>query len=186
MRTAILALFCTTAAWVALADELPRPTPAFTILRSGAPPIQLSQYHGKLVVLAFIHTTCPHCQALTGTLGPIARDYTPKNVQFVECAFNTNADQLVPQFIQQFQPAFPVGWSSDPAVRAFLQYSAMDTRMFYVPHMVFLDANGMIRSDYPGESPFFQNPDTNIRAELDKLLKAGAATASHATSARKK
>jgi hypothetical protein len=44
----------------------------------------------------------------------------------------------------------------------------------------------MIRSDYPGESPFFQNPDTNIRAELDKLLKAGAATASHATSARKK
>jgi thiol-disulfide isomerase/thioredoxin len=155
-------------------------------MRTGAPPIQLSQYHGKLVVLAFIHTTCPHCQALTGTLGPIARDYTPKNVQFVECAFNSGADQLVAQFIQQFQPAFPVGWSNEAAVRAFLQYSVMDTRMFYVPHMVFLDADGMMRSDYPGESPFFQNPETNIRAELEKLLKAGAATTSHAANAKKK
>jgi cytochrome oxidase Cu insertion factor (SCO1/SenC/PrrC family) len=187
MRTAILALLCTTAAAVALADDLPRSAPPFTIMRAGAPPIQLSQYHGKLVVLAFIHTTCPHCQALTGTLAPIVRDYTPKNVQFIECAFNQNADQLVPQFIQQLQPAFPVGWSNDAAVRAFLQYSVMDTRMFYVPHMVFLDANGMIRSDYPGEADFFKNPDTNIRAELDKLLKAGAATASHgATTAKKK
>jgi hypothetical protein len=124
---------------------------------------------------------------LTGTLGPIARDYTSKGVQFLECAFNEGADQLVPQFIQQFQPAFPVGWSNDAAVRAFLQYSVMDTRMFYVPHMVFLDANGMIRSDYPGENDFFKNPEINIRAELEKLLKAGAATPSHAaTSAKKK
>jgi len=179
-------LLCAVAAGVAPADDLPRQSPPFTIMRAGAPPIQLSQYHGKLVVLAFIHTTCPHCQALTGTLGPIARDYTPKNVQFVECAFNTGAEQLVAQFIQQLQPMFPVGWSTDAAVRSYLQYSAMDTRMFYVPHMVFLDANGMIRSDYPGENAFFQNPDTNIRAELDKLLKAGGATASHAANARKK
>jgi thiol-disulfide isomerase/thioredoxin len=138
------------------------------------------------VALAFIHTTCPHCQALTGTLGPIAREYTPKGVQFVECAFNAGADQLVPAFIQQLQPAFPVGWSTDVAVRAYLQYSVMDTRMFYVPHMVFLDANGMIRDDYPGESDFMKNPETNIRAELDKLLKAGAATTTGAAGAKKK
>lgn len=186
MRTAIIALLCTTAAWVALADDLQRPSQPFTILRAGAPPIQLSQYRGKIVALAFIHTTCPHCQALTGSLGPIARQYAPKGVQFIECAFNQGADQLVPQFIQQFQPPFPVGWSNDAAVRAYLQYSAMDARMFYVPHMVFLDARGMIRSDYPGESDFFKNPETNIRAELDKLLKAGAATTAGNVSAKKK
>jgi hypothetical protein len=187
MRTAILTLLCTTMS-VALADEpaLPRPSPPFTILRAGAPPIQLSQYHGKLVVLAFILTTCPHCQALTGTLGPIARDYAAKNVQFVECAINAGADQLVPQFIQQFQPAFPVGWSNDASARAYLQFSVMDTRSLYVPHIVFLDARGMIRSDYPGESDFIKNPETNIRAELDKLLKAGAATIAAPVTAKKK
>jgi thiol-disulfide isomerase/thioredoxin len=175
MRTAILALLCTTAAAIALADDPARPAPPFTILRSGGPPIQLSQYHGKLVVLAFIHTTCPHCQLLTGTLGPIARDYAPKGVQFVECAFNAGADQLVPAFIQQLQPPFPVGWATDAAVRVYLSFSAMNA-MFYVPHLVFLDGNGIIRGDYPGESDFMKNPETSIRAELDKLLKAGAAT----------
>jgi hypothetical protein len=95
----------------------------------------------------------------------------------LECAFNGGAEQLVPQFIQQFQPPFPVGWSNDAAVRAFLQFSVMDTKMFYVPHMVFLDRKGMIQADYPGESTaFYQNPDTNIRAELDQLLKAETAT----------
>lgn len=186
MRTAILALLCTTTVWVALADDPARPSPPFTILRAGAPPIQLSQYHGKIVALVLINTGCQHCQLLTKTLAPIARDYTPKGVQFVECAFNPGADQLVAQFILQFQPAFPVGWSNDPAVRAFLGYSAMDTRLSYVPHMVFLDAKGMIRSDYPAESPLFKNTETNIRAELDELLKAGAATRAGVAGAKKK
>jgi thiol-disulfide isomerase/thioredoxin len=171
MRTAILVLLSTVAAFGADALHL---SPAFTINRPGAPAIQLSQYRGKIVALAFILTTCPHCQALTGTLIPIAKEYAPKGVQFVECAFNAGAEQLVPQFVQQFQPPFPVGWSTDPAVRSYLQYSVMDTRNLYVPHMVFLDRKGMIRGDYPGESPFFQNPDANIRAELEKLLKPAA------------
>lgn len=154
------------------ASDVAHPAPPFTILRAEGPPIQLSQYRGKILALAFIHTTCPHCQALTSVLNPIAREYAPKGVQFLECAFNTAADQAVPQFIHQFQPPFPVGWSNDSAVRSFLQFSAMDPKMFYVPHMVFIDRKGMIRSDYPGESPFFQNPETSIRTELDKILKA--------------
>ena len=185
MRTAILAMLCAAAAFVATADNGGKPAPPFTVLRSGGPPIQLSQYRGKIVALAFIHTTCPHCQALTTVLSPIARDYTPKGVQFIECAFNTGADQLVSAFIQQFQPAFPVGFSNDAAVRSFLSYSAMDSKMFYVPHMVFIDKKGMIFSDYPGEhATFYQNPDTNIRAELDKMLKA--ATAAPTTAGAKK
>jgi hypothetical protein len=40
--------------------------------------------------------------------------------------------------------------------------------------MVFLDRRGMIQADYAGESDFFKDPATNIRAELEKLLKAAA------------
>ena len=175
MRTAFLSLFLAAAASLAVAaDTLPKPAPSFTISRQGGPPIQLNQLKGKLVVLTFILTTCPHCQALTTALTPIAKEYSSKNVMFVECAFNQDADKLVPDFVKQFNPPFTVGWSTDPAVQAF--GSAMDTKMYYVPHMVFIDANGMIRSDHPGEDKFFQNPETNVRAELDSLLKAGAAT----------
>jgi thiol-disulfide isomerase/thioredoxin len=186
MRTAILALLFTTVVSVALADDPPRPAPPFTIQRVGAPPIQLSQYRGKIVALILMNPTCPHCQALTGTVAPVAREYAPKGVQFLECAFSPTSEQQLPQFIQQFQPAFPVGWSNDPAVRALLGYSPMDTRLSYVPHMVFLDAHGMIRDDYPADSDLFKNPETNIRAELDKLLKAGPATPSGSANAKKK
>ena len=179
MRTAILALLLSASAvLVATAADPARPSPPFTIQRVGGPPMQLSQFHGKIVALAFISTTCPHCQALTGTLGPIAREYTPKGVQFLECAFNPNADQLVSQFIQQFQPPFPVGYSNDAAVRAYLGYSVMDQRVLYVPHMVFLDQKGMLRDDIAAEHPtFFLNTEASVRAELDKLLKEPATTA---------
>jgi thiol-disulfide isomerase/thioredoxin len=172
-------------AFIALADDPPRPAPPFTIMRPGAPPLQISQFKGKVVALVLINTGCPHCQALTGTLGPVARDYAAKGVQFIECAFSPNSEQTVPAFVQQFQPAFPVGWSTDPAVRTFLGYSAIDTRLSYVPHMVFLDARGMIRDDFPAENEFFKNPETNTRAELDKLLK-GPATATGSAGVKKK
>jgi thiol-disulfide isomerase/thioredoxin len=191
MRTAILALLFITTSWVALADDAPRPAPPFTIMRAGGPPIQISQFKGKVVALILMNPTCPHCQALTKAVGPIAAEYAPKGVQFLECAFNPNPEQAVAQFIQQFQPAFPVGWSTDPAVRMFLGYSAMDTRLSYVPHMVFLDAHGMIRDDFPAESELFKTdapgtPEIRIRAELDKLLKSGATTTSAGTGVKKK
>jgi thiol-disulfide isomerase/thioredoxin len=177
MRTAVLTLLCITASWVvALADDPPRPAPPFTIMRAGAPPLQISQYRGKIVALILMNPTCPHCQKLTETVAPLAAEYAPKGVQFLECAFNPTADQDLPKFIQQYHPAFPVGWSNDPAVRAFLGYTPIDTRLSYVPHMVFLDARGMIRDDYPADNDLFKNPETGIRAELDKLLKTGAAT----------
>ncbi|HLK62463.1 MAG TPA: TlpA disulfide reductase family protein [Bryobacteraceae bacterium] len=192
MRTAIPAVLFTMCAWVglgnvALADDAPRPAPPFTIMRAGAPPLQLSQLKGKVVALVLISTGCPHCQALTtNTLNPLAKEYTPKGVQIVEVAFAPSADQSVPGFIQQYKPTFPVGWSNDPAVRAFLGYSATDQRLAYVPHMVFVDAKGMIRDDFPAESSFFQNPETNTRAELEKLLKPAPATSAGSHAAKKK
>jgi thiol-disulfide isomerase/thioredoxin len=123
------------------------------------------------VALAFISTTCPHCQDLTRLLGPLSREYALRGVQVLECAFNDQAQPNMAAFLQLLQPPFPVGWISHATAMAYLQRSILDTRPFYVPHMVFLDRRGIIRADCPGESDFFKDPATNIRAELEKLLK---------------
>ena len=101
----------------------------------------------------------------------MSREYALRGVQVLECAFNDDAKQTMAQFLQQLQPAFPVGWTSRAAAMAYLQRTILDTRPLYVPHMVFLDRRGVIRADYPGESDFFKDPPANIRAELEKLLK---------------
>jgi len=178
MRTALgalLGLAVLTAAAQPAAQPEARPSPPFTIRRVGSPDIQLSQYKGKIVLLVFILTTCPHCQELTRELNPIAREYEARGVQVVECAFNLNAGELVPGFIQQLQPAFPVGWTDNDSVMAYVGRSLVDRRPFFVPHVVFLDRRGMIEGDYAGESDFMKTPAPSIRAELDKMLKAGGA-----------
>jgi thiol-disulfide isomerase/thioredoxin len=166
------------AAFVAVAADQPaRQSPAFIIHQAGGVELPVAKFRGKVVMLAFIHTTCPHCQDFTRLVNPIAQEYAPKGVQFLECAFNQGAAELVQPFVAQFHQPYPVGWADDAAVRAYLGYSFIDTRPMYVPHVVFLDKRGMIRSDYPGESKFFQNPLVNVRAELDKLLAAPAESA---------
>jgi thiol-disulfide isomerase/thioredoxin len=174
MRTAIPVFLCAMSAFTAMAADPPRPSPPLEIERLNAPAVQLSQYRGKVVALAFIFTTCSHCQDLTKVLIPLSREYALRGVQVLECAFNDDAKQNIGEFLKQFQPPFPVGWINRAAAMAYLQRSVLDTKPLYVPHMVFLDGRGIIRADYPGESDFFKDPAANIRAELEKLLKAPA------------
>ena len=180
MRTALTALLCATALFTGSAAEPPRKALPLTISRIADPPITLSQYKGKVVALAFIYTTCPHCQHLTTILNQVAKDYAARGVQVLECAFNDDAVPSLPEFIKQFNPPFPVGYNSRAAITTYLGYSIVDTRPLYVPHMLFIDRAGMIRGDYPGEAPFFQDPDGNVRKELDKMLKAPATTSASA------
>jgi len=164
------------------AADIPRTASALSINRLNGPPLELSTYRGKVVALTFIYTTCTHCQALTVTLNSLAAEYAPRGVQFVECAFNADAETTMQQFLDRYHPPFPVGWATDAIVRSFLQVSYIDTRPLYVPHMVFIDRAGMIRDDYRGEGDFFLKPEANIRAELEKLLapkKPASAPPSH-------
>jgi len=155
------------------AAEPARPSPPFEIQRLKGPALRVSQYRGRIVALAFIDTTCPHCQDLTGTLKGIAREYAARGVAVIECAFNDDAHAALGGFVERFAPPFPVGWNTRAAVMSYLQYSIMDPRPVYVPHMIFIDRGGIIRADHPGEDVFFKNPEANIRAELEKLLKGG-------------
>jgi thiol-disulfide isomerase/thioredoxin len=166
---------CLAVAAVAAVANAPRPSPPFAIQRVGAPPLSIESLRGKIVLLALIDTNCSHCQDLTRSLGPIAKEYESRGVQVVECAFNEAAQSALPGFIKEFQPPFPVGYSNRAAVDAYLQRSVMDIRPLYVPHLVFLDRNGVIRGDYAGESDFMVNAPENIRQELDKLLSAAPA-----------
>jgi peroxiredoxin len=162
----------------ALAMDVGKPAPPFTIPQLHSATIDLNQYKGKVVAIALIDTTCPHCQHLTQLLNTISRQYADKPVQIVACAFNDGAQQLLPKFMQEFQPNFPVGYCSRQAVLTFLSYPVL--QVLYVPHMVFLDRRGIVRGDYAGESDFMSHPDVRVPAELDLLLKGGASTSSTA------
>src|SRR5690242_17861157 len=64
-KTAVTATLLSVLTFTASAAEVGKPTPALTIQQLPSGPAQLSQYKGKVVALALINTTCPHCQNLT-------------------------------------------------------------------------------------------------------------------------
>ncbi len=169
----MMAAVCACGADAPRPAEAPRPAPPFTILRKGAPNIELRQYRGKVVALAFIATTCPHCQNLTRSMNAVAREFAGRNAQFLECAFNDDAEATLPQFMALFQPPYPVGWSYQAPVREFLRVGLMDGH-FMVPDMVFVDQGGVIRQDVRAGDDFFKAADANIRAALNRLLAPAA------------
>ncbi|SPE36650.1 Redoxin domain protein [Candidatus Sulfopaludibacter sp. SbA3] len=164
MRIAMIAAMCASAFGIAAT------APPFQMQVLNGRTVSFGQYRGKVLAVAFILTTCPHCQDLTKALKPLSREYAPRGVQFLECAFNEDAPATMPEFLDQFHPPFPVGWSSGAAVRAYLHYSTLEAN-FFVPHMVFLDRTGVVRGDFPGDSDFFKKPEENIRGQLEKMLK---------------
>ena len=171
MRTSSRLLLPATALILcAAAAETARRAPEFQMLRPGAPPLSFSRYRGKILAVAFIDTACAHCQELTKTLSAIARAYAARGVQVLECAFNEQAAQTLPEFIEQFQPPFPVGYAYRAGVLSFLEYSILDTRPVYVPHMVFIDRRGIIQADYAGEDQLLSEARTPISAPSWKAV----------------
>lgn len=159
---------------------LPRPAGEFTIHLDNGKQVLLSSYRGKVVLLAFFFTTCSHCQHMAGVLGNIEKEYAPKGVQVLAGCFDENAQSQVGQFDQMFvKGAFPVGWDPRDAVLQFLKLSPMQN--IFVPIITFVDRKGNLQEQYIGDEQYLSNPEVNVRASLDKLLKQPATPAvSHA------
>src|SRR6202049_1575442 len=85
------------------AATVPRPAPEFVVRGPGGE-VLLSQYRGKVVLLAFIFTTCPHCQHTVGIMSEVQKEYAARGFQALGAAFNEMAPQLVSAFITQFRP----------------------------------------------------------------------------------
>jgi len=151
---------------------VPRPSPDFVIQTTSGKPIQLSQYRGKVVALAFILTTCPHCQKTCGILSKMQDEYGPRGLQVLASATENAAVTNLPGFIERFHPSFPVGYNAHNNVIDYLEHPSMQP--LYMPQLVFIDREGTIRAQYRGEDPFFSgDQEKNIRDQIEALLKEG-------------
>jgi len=158
------------AAQTARAMELPRKAPALAINRQGGGQLQLASFTGKPVLLAFILTTCPHCQFTTGLLKQYQQEYGPRGLQIVEAAIDESAAALLPGFVMRFTPNFAIGFVSYDTAAQFLQHNPM--LIMHVPALVFIDRQGTIRAEYEGDDKFFGDEvqDKNLREAIGKLL----------------
>ena len=183
MRILAALLSLSTLALAGTAPPVIKASPDFTVTEPSGKQITVSSQRGKVVVLTFMFTTCPHCQNEAQMLTRILKDMGPRGLSVLGVAFNDNAAVLIPGFVQQFNVGFPVGASERQAVLNYLGISEMVR--WSVPQVVVIDKKGNIRAQTTATSgdPVLQS-EAPLRELLDTLLKEPAGGAARKTSQR--
>jgi cytochrome oxidase Cu insertion factor (SCO1/SenC/PrrC family) len=181
MRMKIFAAFAATAALTVSAlamGPVPRPAPKLDFVDANGKHIMLSSYRGKVVVIQFLLTTCPHCQAMSMMLSGMQAMLGPRGFQALGVAYNAMEDPKVPaaqtvrDYASKYATDFPVGYDAHEPILAFLGDSVLDRLGF--PQVVVVDKKGVIRaqSEPPGTAAL-QN-EQYLTMLVDGLLKEGA------------
>src|SRR5450631_3820576 len=134
MRIAAVSLLVASALGLQAAAPVPRPTKEFTIVLPSGKQSLLSSYRGKVVMLAFMFTTCPHCQNLSKIITKLQGELGPKGFQALGAAFNdevTTADReanarITGNFVKEFNVGFPVGYAAQQSVLSYLGLSDLE------------------------------------------------------------
>ena len=154
---------------VAPAADLPHKAPDFTINMVDAKPLTLSQYKGHPVVMAFILTSCPHCQNAIKVLSKLQTEYGPRGLQVLASAIEQDSQLHVRLFIRNFAPPFPVGYNTGVEANTLIRPTG---KLPMMPMLGFIDKQGILRAQHEGEEPFFNDLEQNLRKEIDALFQA--------------
>lgn len=169
--------------------QVEHPAGEFVIHMTDGSQKLLSSYRGKVVVMAFMYTTCTHCQHTAGVLAKINTEYANKGVQILGIVIDKGGDKNIPNFLKITGANFPVGFSdSDQAIK-FLHGP---TDGWFIPMLAFVDRHGMIRyenivtdTDNGDAGNWIESQEVNIPKEINKYLATPVAAETKAKQAPK-
>ena len=192
MRIAPVSVLLASTLALHAAAPVPRPTKEFTITLPSGKQSLLSSYRGKVVMLACMFTTCPHCQALSKVMTKLQGELGPRGFQGLGVAFNDEVNtpnsasnsQVTASFISQFQVGFPMGFARRDSVLSYLGVS--DLERWVVPQIVIIDRKGVIRAQSASQGTADLQTESYLRKYLGELLDEGGKSATPSKAPAKK
>lgn len=165
-----LAAFLTLAASLSGVSPAPRKSPEFAILTSSGSQTLLSSLKGKVVLVEFLWTNCPHCQRASHTIAKLDRELGPRGFRALGVAIdNSLTDRMLNDFITQSGATYPIGHSTAAAVDSYLGRSPIERLM--LPQIVVIDREGVIRAQSSAMGDPKLEDESSLRALLEGLLK---------------
>jgi thiol-disulfide isomerase/thioredoxin len=143
-----------------------RRAPGFSLPDVKAQFHDLADYRGKVVVLEFMQTTCPHCNAFAAVLAQVQQKYGDR-VAILAIVNPPDQQQQVSTYTTAHKIAYPVLFDCGQVA-----YSYLRTGSFDIPHVYLIDANGGIREDFgytEATRDIFEGK--GIFSHLDAILK---------------
>ncbi len=161
-------LLCSAALWGA---QEARRAPSFSLPDVNGRQYDLLDYRGRIVLVEFMRTNCPHCAAFSKVLDGIKSYYKDK-VVVLGIATSPDNPTTVNEFVSKGKVTYPIVMDCGQVAYSYIQPSPLRPSIG-IPHVYVVDAAGMIRSDYefgPQTSEVFQG--RGLYTEIDKLLNA--------------
>jgi len=146
----------------------PRPLADVSVPVPNGKPIRLSQYRGKVMVIALISITCDHCANSMKLLDQFQKEYGPRGFQAFAIAGDPNAEKML-SVLPPIKQAYPLGYLDQNTTMQVFDFKRNDHP--FVPIYLFVDKKGTVRFQYAGKDDFFKNEEKNTRYYIDALLK---------------
>ena len=166
MKKLLITLLCAGALFAADVD---RRAPGFSLVDAKGAEHDLADYRGKLVLLVFFQTTCPHCAAFAELLQQTQEKYGSR-IAVLGVVNPPDDGEKVLSFIAGHRIKYPVLFDSGQVA-----YSYVLTPTINFPHLYMIDGSGIIRRDFeygPLALEVFEGD--RLAAEINRLLPAGA------------
>ena len=149
-----------------------RRAPGFSIPDMQQQQHDVQDYHGKILVLDIIRTSCPHCAAFSETLQKLQSKYGDK-VAVLSIVIPPDTQATVAQFVAEHKISTPVLFDCGQVSASYLKVTPAKPTV-NIPHVFLIDAQGMIRNDFGYEfdtKNIFESDGLNV--EIDRLLAEG-------------
>jgi cytochrome c-type biogenesis protein len=169
MKTIVATLLCGAALFAA--GPLRR-APGFCLIDASEKWQDLADYHGKIVLVEFMQTTCPHCGAFSTVLNGLKLKFGDKLAILAIGNPPVDSLQTMAQFVKEHKLAYPLLFDQGQVAYSYARTPSID-----LPTVYLIDANGMIRNSWADgvlTKDIFEG--SGLSREIDKLL-AGAPAA---------
>jgi peroxiredoxin len=142
MKRILTILFC--AGMALTAQQALRRAPGFALPDGITGQIRdLYDYRGKVVVLEFMMTTCPHCANFAEILEEVRQKYAGGAEVISIVNVPTDNPNTVKQFVTGHKVRYPILLDMGQ-----MEYSYVMKQNVDLPHLYVIDQNGYIRSEY--------------------------------------
>ena len=155
----------------------PRKSPEFSFSEPSGKQTPLSSFKGKVVVLEFLLTNCPHCMRVAKMVARLQGQLGQRGLQTIGIAFDNNiSGKMVTRFSQELGGTYPIGYCTSAQVDGYL--GRTQTERLMVPQIVVIDRRGVIRAQSRPVREADLEDENFLRHWIDGLLKEGAPEAS--------
>lgn len=166
-KTALLLLLAASALGAA---AVPRPAPPLRMKTLSGEVASLWALRGKVVVVMFFSTDCGHCHSAAKILVPLVEELKPRGLEMLGLATNSKAGGNLGRFAEVFQIGFPLALAARLDWARFGRFPVR-SKPPYVPHLLFVDRDGMIRAEFRGDDrEFYDHLEERFRAVVEPLL----------------